>query len=83
MERMMLVITGKLRRVRILRFIFSVLLFPLRLPLILLYLFGEQAEKLDNFIQSLYVKFEYYFVYKFNLNEVARKQYKNQPDKFK
>lgn len=80
----MLYITTKLKRVRYLRTITAILLFPLRLPLFLLYYIGKLAEEADGFLfQNSYNSLENFLVKYLKWNEVAKKQYKQNPDKFK
>lgn len=80
---LMLRITTKLKRVRAMRFCADALLFIPRLPIILFYLLGQCAEWIDGLLETAYYKLEMKIVKAFRWNEVAREQYKKNPDKFK
>lgn len=79
----MLLITSKLRRIKILRFFANLITFPIRLPFILIYLLGQGAMLVNSFIVETYQKFEIFLVNKYKLDEVARKQFEENPQKFK
>jgi hypothetical protein len=78
----MLYITTKLKRITYLRVITGIFSLPIRLPLFIVYKLGEWSGELLSSIDSVYSKFEYYIVDKLNWNNVAKEQYKNNPNKF-
>jgi hypothetical protein len=83
MQRTMLYITTKLKRIKVLRIALGIISLPVRLPLLIIYKLGEWSEHLLNILEHGYSKLEYYIVDKFNWNNIAQEQYKNNPDKFK
>ena len=78
-----LYITTKLKRVKILRFLADLILILIKLPLIIFYWLGKLAETISNIITELYYMFENNIIRFLKWNEVAEKQYKKNPDKFK
>ena len=83
MEKFTLLITTKLRRVKYLRLAFMAILLPIRLPLVIANILGQWCESLDGVINDTYSSYEDYFIDRFKLNDAARKQYKENPKKFK
>jgi len=78
-----LYITTKLKRLIIIRIIVTLLLLPIRLPLIAFYKLGELSELIDDKIQGLYFKIEEQIIKKFNFDGIAKEQYGRNPTKFK
>lgn len=82
----MLAITTKLKRIRYTRNIIQVILWVLFSPLFLIYFIGKLLTKIElvlGFIFDLYRIVERKAVDYYNLDDVARKQYKENPKKFK
>jgi hypothetical protein len=80
----MLVITSKLKRVKILRWAFIIILSPIWLPLYGISWLGELAEDMAYKItDGLYFKFEGKIAKKFKWDDVAKEQKKMNPQKFK
>jgi hypothetical protein len=76
--------TTKLKRLKILRLSGSIIALPFRLPLFILWKIGEISMFLDGLMfQSSYDYCERYIVKHFKWDEVAKKQLKINPDKFK
>jgi hypothetical protein len=80
-------ITTKLKRYKYLMNVINIMSFPLRFPLVLIYLGFEKVakffESLVDFLDSQLFKIRDYFVHKLNWNEVAKEQRKINKDKFK
>lgn len=79
----MKVITTKLKRYKIVRWILEILILPIRLPVFALFKIGEVADKVLDFIDDLTHKFMHKIDKTFKFEEAAREQYKTNKDKFK
>jgi hypothetical protein len=79
----MLVITSKLKRVKILRWAFIIILSPIQLTLYGISWLGELAEDMAYKVNGLYFKVEGKIAKKFKWDDVAKEQKKVNPDKFK
>lgn len=76
-------ITTKLRRIKTMRWISQIIIWIIGSPFALIYFLGKFSEYVFSFLVNGYDIFERFIVKRFNWNEVAKKQYKENPNKFK
>lgn len=79
----MLEITTKLKRVRFLRGSYAVILFPINLVFFMFVKIGEFAYFLNQLLLELYYRLENYLANKLKWDDVAKKQYDKNKNKFK
>lgn len=79
----MLKITTKLKRVKYTRWVIQIVIWIIFSPLFLLHLLGHISEMIIQFISDWYFKLERKVVKKYKVDEIARKQYERNPEKFK
>lgn len=79
----MLAITTKLKRIRYTRNVMQIVIWVVFFPLIILMWLGKLGEFLSGFIIDGYYQIESKIIKRFKWDDVARKQYKENPDKFK
>lgn len=79
----MLRITNRLRRIRYTRVVVQLLIWIVLLPFIILFFLGKASECIIDKASDIYIKLERKVVKRYNLDEVARKQYATNPEKFK
>ncbi|HCL4455059.1 TPA: hypothetical protein N2D10_003085 [Clostridium botulinum] len=79
----MKVITTKLKRYKIVAYIVSIIFLPIRLPMMLLIILGEFSEKLLDVIDRVCWRTLDKIVKIFKFDEIARKQWGINKEKFK
>ncbi|NCI19909.1 hypothetical protein EJM73_08345 [Clostridium botulinum] len=79
----MKVITTKLKRYKIVAYIVSIIFLPIRLPMMLLIILGEFSEKLLDVIDGVCWRTLDKIVKIFKFDEIARKQWGINKEKFK
>jgi hypothetical protein len=87
MQKGVLMVTTKLKRYKYLMNVINIISFPIRFPLVLIYVGFEKStkflESLVDLLDGLLFNIRDYIIHKYNWNGIAKEQYKINKDKFK